>query len=108
MGIVGKLTAEVAIACGASTRHHGDVLGEGRNGKLALQVEHALCLELLYYFLAAAHKVAHGILGVDVGHYPRESVGGMKLRLDTQHNLHSGMQALSGDALKHRTQYGPA
>ncbi len=68
--VVGELVTEVAVARRRSTRHHGDALAEHGQGEFFLQVEHALLFQRAHYLHALAHHVAHGIVGVDVLHYP--------------------------------------
>ena len=68
--VVGKLSAEVAIACRPIARHHSNALSEHRQGEFALKVEHSFGLQLSHYLLTSASKVAHCIFRIDVADYP--------------------------------------
>ena len=106
--IVVQLAAEVAVAGCSFARYNGNALCEHRQLQLFLQVEHAFCLQLSHYLLPAPCQVAHRVLGIDVAHYPREAVGGMKLRTHAQQHLHSGVQPLTSDALELGSQQRPS
>ena len=106
--IVVQLAAEVAVAGCSFARYDGYALCEHRQPQLFLQVEHAFCLQLSHYLLPAPCQVAHGVLGIDVAHYPREAVGGMKLRTHAQQHLHASVQPLTSDALELGAQQRPS
>ena len=95
-----QLVAEIPIACRSLGGDNGNTTGEHRKTKLLLQVEHSLFLQPADDFLPFPHHVTHSKFRIDVINNPREAVLGMELGMHLQHQLHSRMHLLTGNADK--------